>query len=343
MIGQNGILLSRYWKWAYPTGALYSPEEVDLMVADGYIPVANAAELDALRNTTMQTMGAGTKWRGQYTTGVDKKYVVVNNIDLSGFDNFLGISAFSGILDGNLLNFDYLKQNRSFPGFFSYAFTGECLNIKFRNADVKDDDSVTASRTGIVVGYTEAGAYLHNISIDNSELFGTNDAGFICGYMAGDGTVIENCSVVNSVIKSSDYRFVGGITGVNTSVGALSIKNCRVVNCELELSNISIQAGGIAGANSVGNTIENCYSTMLINNTSKAGGICGSNSGVIVNSYWDTQTSGQATSAGGTGKTTSELKNGLLDDPDTDGNYVGWPLDKWTKIYGEYIKLAWEN
>lgn len=44
------------------------------------------------------------------------------------------------------------------------------------------------------------------------------------------------------------------------------------------------------------------------NDVSDVGGLAGSNSGTISNSYWDTTTSGQATSADGTGLTTAEMK-----------------------------------
>lgn len=36
----------------------------------------------------------------------------------------------------------------------------------------------------------------------------------------------------------------------------------------------------------------------------------------VTNSYWDTQTSGQATSAGGTGKTTAQMKS--------QSTFTGW-------------------
>jgi hypothetical protein len=39
------------------------------------------------------------------------------------------------------------------------------------------------------------------------------------------------------------------------------------------------------------------------------GGLVGLNEGTVSNSFWDTQTSGQATSDGGTGKTTESMKN----------------------------------
>ena len=43
---------------------------------------------------------------------------------------------------------------------------------------------------------------------------------------------------------------------------------------------------------------------------SDVGGLVGRNyQGTVSNSFWDTETSGQATSAGGTGKNTTEMKD----------------------------------
>jgi len=42
---------------------------------------------------------------------------------------------------------------------------------------------------------------------------------------------------------------------------------------------------------------------------SSVGGLVGGNGYTVSNSFWDTQTSAQNVSAGGTGKTTAEMKN----------------------------------
>ena len=39
------------------------------------------------------------------------------------------------------------------------------------------------------------------------------------------------------------------------------------------------------------------------------GGLVGASTGPVTNSFWDIETSGRATSAGGTGKTTVEMKS----------------------------------
>jgi hypothetical protein len=66
--------------------------------------------------------------------------------------------------------------------------------------------------------------------------------------------------------------------------------------------------GGLVGYNDRSN-ISNSYSTGSVNGMSQVGGLVGYNYvSPISNCFWDTQTSGQATSDGGTGKTTAEMK-----------------------------------
>ena len=68
-----------------------------------------------------------------------------------------------------------------------------------------------------------------------------------------------------------------------------------------------------------------------------AGGLVGkqTNTGTIVNSYWDTQTSGQTTSAGGEGKTTSQMK--------TPSTFIGWDTNIWNLVDGAYPTFKLKN
>jgi hypothetical protein len=64
--------------------------------------------------------------------------------------------------------------------------------------------------------------------------------------------------------------------------------------------------GDLVGA-SVG-TVSNSYSTGNVTDHESLSGLTGAGDAVS-NSFWDTETSGQATSVGGTGKATAEMKN----------------------------------
>ena len=80
------------------------------------------------------------------------------------------------------------------------------------------------------------------------------------------------------------------------------------------------------------------------------GGLVGENyEGDVTNSFWDRETSGQAGSAGGTGKTTAQMMNTAtfegagwdicaVDPGDTDDAYI------WNIVHGEtYPLLSWEH
>jgi hypothetical protein len=69
-------------------------------------------------------------------------------------------------------------------------------------------------------------------------------------------------------------------------------------------------------------------------------------SGTVTGCFWDTQTSGQATSAGGTGKTTAELQTAatFLDAGwDFAGETANGMEDIWWILEGQdYPRLRWQ-
>jgi hypothetical protein len=78
----------------------------------------------------------------------------------------------------------------------------------------------------------------------------------------------------------------------------------------------SFSVGNVAGSYYIGGlvavnfgAISNSYSTGKVTGDEYVGGLVGVNwGGNVNNSFWDTKTSGQVTSAGGTGKTTEEMQ-----------------------------------
>ncbi|MCJ7576240.1 MAG: hypothetical protein MUO80_06180, partial [Dehalococcoidia bacterium] len=68
--------------------------------------------------------------------------------------------------------------------------------------------------------------------------------------------------------------------------------------------------GGLVGENGEG-TVSNSYSSGNVIGNNYVGGLVGSNwpLGTVRNSFWDTQTSGQSGSSGGTGKNTAEMQD----------------------------------
>jgi hypothetical protein len=114
----------------------------------------------------------------------------------------------------------------------------------------------------------------------------------------------------NEGTMSNSYS-TGSVTG-NYYVGSL----VGINGWDSTVSN-SYSSGNVTGDEYIGGlvavnfgTIGNSYSSGNVTGDEYVGGLVGVNlGGTVSNSFWDTKTSGQATSAGGTGKTTAEMQN----------------------------------
>ncbi len=254
--------------------------------------------------------------------------------DTSSDDFFQG-SAFTGTFDGNDHKISRFAINaesdNSFLGLFGFIDSGGVIeNLRLENLDV----SVTgydyySEYVGGLVGYNFAGNIIncyaagavHGYCSYVGGLAGAN-AGSIrqcysTGAVSGSGSdvgglvggnvgSISQCYSTSAVGGSSISYCVGGLAGFTGPGGIIS----SIINC--------YATGSVSGGNGVGglagwnlDSIINCYSTGSVSGNSGLGGLAGDlygGGGGVVSSFWDTQTSGQTTSAGGTGKTTAEMK-----------------------------------
>jgi len=131
---------------------------------------------------------------------------------------------------------------------------------------------------------------------------GASDSGGLVGYNRG---IITECYATGNVTGGARAGWGGGLIG-NNEVPS-TIMNCYAIGSTADFSII----GGLAGDNT--GTITNCYAAGNVTGSTPnvaVGGLIGTASapGQTIGSYWDTQTSGQSRSAGGTGKTTAQMK-----------------------------------
>lgn len=141
-------------------------------------------------------------------------------------------------------------------------------------------------------------------TLDVAPIFGL---GILVGFSMGS---VSNSYASGTV--SGDWS-VGGLVGQNTG----TVNNCYSTAAVTG----TWAVGGLVGSNGdlhYGGTVRNCYSTGSITGDEYVGGLVGKNEGsapgvdfrgTVRNSFWDTETSRQATSDGGTGKTTAEMKD----------------------------------
>nr|NQU90724.1 T9SS type A sorting domain-containing protein [Bacteroidota bacterium] len=100
---------------------------------------------------------------------------------------------------------------------------------------------------------------------------------------------------------------MGGLFGVNYD-GTVSI--CYSTGSVDDANGNGYEVGGLVGV-AYGGTLSNCYSTCSVDGETFVGGLVGNDDGDTLNvnyCFWDTETSNQSSSAGGTGKTTTEMK-----------------------------------
>jgi hypothetical protein len=136
------------------------------------------------------------------------------------------------------------------------------------------------------------------------------------GGLAGlnTGTVNDSHSSANVTGTGEQQSlYIGGLVGINTgNVGNSYCRGNVIGTGQQKL----LCVGGLVGVNMGGSsytgTVTNSYSSGNVTGEQRSlyvGGMVGANTGTVNNSFWDIETSGRTTSAGGTGKTTAQMKS----------------------------------
>jgi len=246
----------------------------------------------------------------------DKHFKLMADIDMSGFDGGQGRPAFNIIAPGG-------RSKTVWGTSFTGVFDGNGHTIS--HLTIVGDDHVG------LFGRLESGAEVKDLGVVNVNITGLSYVAALVGYNGGS---VMRCCCTGTVSGSDD---VGGLVGYNSSGTVTHCYSTGTVG-----GNWSV--GGLVGDNWQG-TVTQCYSTGAVSGTGQyayVGGLVGSGSpSRVTASFWDTQTSGQTTSAGGTGKTTTEMQTAatFLD--------AGWGICSeriWAIDDGnDYPRLAWEH
>jgi hypothetical protein len=197
---------------------------------------------------------------------------------------------FKGILDGQGYEIRdmYINNSGGQVGLFGFVakggiFTegGVVKNIGLANATVT---------TGEAIGEP---LRLERNTVKALDVGAVGGVGGLVGY---NGGTVSNCYGMANITGGWG---VGGLIGRNHG----TVSNCYA------MVNITGDSGlgGLVAYNE--GVVRDCYSTGTVSGEGYGGGLAAGNEGTVDNSFWDTQTSGQATSAGGTGKTTVQMKD----------------------------------
>lgn len=286
----------------------------------------------------------------------DKHFRLISDVNLAQCGtasfNIIGVDysrPFAGVFDGNghsISNLTINEIKRSYIGPFDKV---DGINAQIKNLIVVDPNVIvigSSNYVGSVVGSLSSGTVQNCFTVGGS-IAGYNFVGGLVGSNGGEiiqssfsgtcsgnldvgGLVGANAGIIrNSLAESSVYaeESVGGLAGVN---GHLIMNSY----CEGMVTGDS-DVGGLVGVNA--EEIFDSYSATAVVGNNGVGGLVGSGSGVVYNSNWDVNTSGLATSEGGTGLTTEQMYD--------KSSFPNWGCDAAWKINdgNDYPRLYWED
>ena len=247
------------------------------------------------------------------------------DIDLSSYTgtefNIIGYyrtaqdnKPFRGVFDGNgrtISKFTYIAPGKGGAAIFetiSPKANGEGGEVRDLGLIDPNVHAPAGLAIGTLASYLEQGT-IRNCYVRGGRVTGSSYVGGLVGISAWGHIV--NC-YTSSQVSGGDY--VGGLVADNYG------------SAELALGDASI--------------VTNCYSTSGVSGNDHVGGLMGSNLGIVYNSFWDVETSGQSTSAGGAGRTTAEMQRA--------NTFLGWGARSNEGIWmidegNNYPRLRWEN
>jgi hypothetical protein len=241
--------------------------------------------------------------------------------DMSPDNDFQGI-PFAGVFDGDghkITHFAINGGTNDYLGLFGNIDSGSVKNLGLEDCTV----SGYSDYAGCLAGQINASL------ISNCYSTGMVSAAMFVGGLAGmnvNNSPLISCYATGSVSGVGYNQFVGGLVGMQVGTlircyatgsvdgricaGGLAGSNCRPITSCYATGRVSgyQEVGGLVGEN-LNYPISDCYSTGAVIASSDAGGLIGYNfGGPVSNSFWDVETSGQSISAGGTGKTSAQMK-----------------------------------
>ena len=289
---------------AYPT-LIYHLTDYD-SDEDNYIEVSNLAQLNVIRH---DLDGNGAPASGQETayanafpnrvTSTTKRmgcpgactgYELTANLDFDtngdGSVTTAGDTYWNGGQGWDPIGTGLNSYSGDFKG------NGHTINNLFISRSGTNSVGLFASIT--------AASRIESVGVTNANVTGTNWTGILVGF--GYGDIVA--SYVTGQVTGATY--VGGLIGLK-STASTSVNSCYS-HASVNGTN---QTGGLVGQLQ-GGTVINSYSTGRVTATGQNnGGLIGQGVTGATASYWDTQTSNQSSSAGGSGavgQTTAALK-----------------------------------
>ena len=202
-------------------------------------------------------------------------FVLVNDIDLSEYENWVPIPKFSGSLDGKghtikNLKIDYVienNENKCVGLFDGIKDSSRIKNINLKAIDINIKNNVKNRLFGFVVGgitSTCENSLIDNCTVsgkikindENTNTYAIYSVAGICG-IASDSSIINNCTNQVDINVSTSREGYEDVMDDTTSAGGIcawihdsSISNCINKGNIYAIANCTwLECGGIVGSN----------------------------------------------------------------------------------------------
>jgi len=260
----------------YKLGESYTTESDITLYAMWYIPIKIADDFDQMR------------------ANLDEAFVLQNDIDLSS--NFQSIGTenepFTGILDGQnhkINNLKLVQPNAKTLGFFTHLKGANIHDLQFTNSQIEalgskmDDTKIDPYTVGVAVlaGYAQGSGSIERVIVSQQAKIKATEgyAGGLIGKIEAEADnqfIIKDCKVDGTVVEGA--LNIGGLVGYGENI---QVQGCEV---SIEVKGNSKTIGGLIGRQKGGSIIES-HNTAMVSGTKIVGGLVGSFSGNIENSY----------------------------------------------------------
>jgi len=231
----------------------------------------------------------------------------------------------------------------------SSEFTGivSSLNVGAGLVGINTGNIVDSSTDGRASGQTSAGLVGYNMNgeIINSFTTANVRSGFTVGGLVAhnSGQIISSFSKENKIFDSTGV--IGGLVGQNEG----DIENSyTLTDISIFLDQVlDIVSGGLVGENMSGGSVTNSFSAVTFDapDEGTTAGLTGSNEGLLIDSYWDTETTGKSEGVGNgspegaTGLTTAQMYG-----PAAEQSMPGFDwVSIWRTTEDGYPVLRWEE
>jgi len=263
------------------------------IVPQDYVGIYTPEDFDSIRNN------------------LSSNYILMNDIDLSGFENWMPIGdlehKFTGELNGNYftirgMTIDIESEDSIYAGLFGYVENGTVVNLGLRSCE---------------------------ISVSSTENVPSHVIGGIAATI--NSSTIRNCYTEGKIYsKTGFYTYIGGLIG---SANGSTIKYCyNASNIVCTMPRASTDIGGIVGS-SDNTKLSDCYNQGSVEvkseSTLSVGGLLGFASSTVMENGYNIGTLTASSRFGGGGGIvgvclfTSEISNCFyLNGQDFVGHYV---------------------